>query len=388
MTALSPSDTRKHRLLLVVLAGAMLLDSLEVSMLATALPSIAGEFTASPAAAQWALTGFAFGFGAALLPARSLIHRLGRRRTYLAALGTFAVAAALSGVASGIPELALAELVKGACAAVTAPLGMAVIATTFPDRRRAALTFSLIGTAGAPIGLLLAGFAAQLSWRLAVSVTAVAAVALILLALRTLPADPDARPPTPSTRSLRTPSLLRAALTAAAFNGASIGLFVLANFELQHRFGWQPWQVALVFLPAYGVLPLSVLAAPSLMARRGPALPITVGAALAVAACLLYPTLGPLPSAIALGLAYVALFAPVNASATVGLPPADQPLGALTVQTAVQFGAVLVMPAIGGLISTSDGSGPATLLVTAVAVVAAIAAATGLRPANREKGTP
>jgi hypothetical protein len=95
-----------------------------------------------------------------------------------------------------------------------------------------------------------------------------------------------------------------------------------------------------------------------------------------------------LPSAIALGLAYVALFAPVNASATVGLPPADQPLGALTVQTAVQFGAVLVMPAIGGLISTSDGSGPATLLVTAVAVVAAIAAATGLRPANREKGTP
>ena len=388
MTALSSSDTRKHQLLLVVLAGAMLLDSLEVSLVSTALPSIGGEFGSSPSGAQWALTGFTFGFGAALLPARSLIHKLGRRRTYLVALGTFAVAAALSGAAPGIPELALAEVVKGACAAVTAPLGMAVIAATFPEQRRAALTFALIGTAGSPIGLLLAGFAAQVSWRLAVSVTAVAAVALILLALRTLPADPDFTPPTPSARALRTPSLLRAVLTAAAFNGASIGLFVLANFELQHAFGWQPWQVALVFLPAFGTLPLSVLAAPSLLARRGPALPITVGAVLGVAACLLYPALGPLPSAIALGLAYVALFAPVNAAATGGLRPADQPVGALALQTAVQFGAVLVVPAVCALISTSDGSGPAALLVTAVAVVAAVAAATGLLPANSEKGTP
>jgi MFS family permease len=394
MTTLFSSSTEegvRHRwILLLVLAGAMLLDSLDVTLLGIALPSVGRDFDVSPWSTQWALTGFPFGFGLALLPARSLVRTLGRRRTYLVALTVFAVASVISGLSGDVLELALAEAVKGVCAAVTAPLGMVIIATTFsdgPPRVRAALVFSLFGTAGALVGALLSGFVSEVSWRLSLSAAAPVALGLVVLGLFRLPSDPPELSAPATVRVPRSWSLLRSAVTAGAFNGASIGLFVLANFELQDMFGWRPWQAALAFLPAYAALPVSVLVARRIVARSGTAVPVTAGAVFAVAACAVYPVLGVIPSTVLLGLAYLLLFTPVNVAATAGLLPADQPAGMLTLQTAVQFGAVLIVPGVGAFLSTSDSIWPATSLVTAAAVVALAAAATDLLHPIREKGT-
>ena len=74
-----------NSILLLALSGNMLIDSLEVSTLVVAMPSIGRGLGLTPPAAAGFMICFALGFGASVLPARRLTARLGRRRVYLVA---------------------------------------------------------------------------------------------------------------------------------------------------------------------------------------------------------------------------------------------------------------------------------------------------------------
>ncbi|MEU6526577.1 MFS transporter [Streptomyces sp. NPDC046924] len=176
--------------LLVVLAGNMLIDALEVSVALVALPTIGTDLGASLTTTQWTITGFAVGFGGLMLFGARVVALLGRRRVYLAALLGFAVASLIGALAEDPSLLTATRVVKGFCAALTAPTGLAIIATTFPEgtpRNRALSVYTLFGAGGFTTGLLLSGWLTGFSWRLTFAFPAPAVLVLFVLGLRLIP---------------------------------------------------------------------------------------------------------------------------------------------------------------------------------------------------------
>ncbi|MEV6857166.1 MFS transporter [Streptomyces microflavus] len=176
--------------LLVVLAGNMLIDALEVSVALVALPAIGTDLGAPLTTMQWTFTGFAVGFGGLMLFGARAVALLGRRRVYLAALVGFAAASLVGALAEDPSLLTATRVVKGFCAALTAPTGLAIIATAFPEgpqRNRALSVYTLFGAGGFTAGLLLSGWLTGFSWRLTFAFPAPAVLVLFVLGLRLIP---------------------------------------------------------------------------------------------------------------------------------------------------------------------------------------------------------
>ena len=176
--------------LLLVLAGNMLIDALEVSVAVVALPAIGTDLGQPPTVTQWAMTGFAAGFGGLLLFGARVVTLLGRRPVYLTALLAFAAASVLSALAHDPWLLLATRLTKGFCAALTAPTGLAIITSTFPEgrpRSRAVSVYTLFGAGGFTAGLLLSGWLTETSWRWAFAFPAPAVLLLFAFGLRLIP---------------------------------------------------------------------------------------------------------------------------------------------------------------------------------------------------------
>ena len=73
---------------LIVLCGALFLDALDVSMIGVALPSIRSDLNMSTSSLQWVVSAYVLGYGGFLLLGGRAADLLGRRRMFLAALGS------------------------------------------------------------------------------------------------------------------------------------------------------------------------------------------------------------------------------------------------------------------------------------------------------------
>jgi MFS family permease len=168
---------------LIVLGGALCLDALDVSMVGVALPSIRTALGLSTSSLQWIVSGYVLGYGGLLLLGGRAADLLGRRRVFLVAVAAFAALSLLGGLTS-VPGLLIgARFLKGMAAAFTAPAGMSLLTTTFPEgpmRNRAFSIYSVFGGSGFSLGLVLSGFLTAVNWRWTLLVPA--PVALIVLA--------------------------------------------------------------------------------------------------------------------------------------------------------------------------------------------------------------
>ncbi|MDR3080881.1 MAG: MFS transporter [Streptomyces sp.] len=341
--------------LLFVLAGNMLIDALEVSVALVAMPSIGDDLGLSTVSLQWVVSGFAIGFGGLLLFGGRLVAIRGRRPVYLAALLVFAAASLAGALSDSATLLVATRFVKGFCAALTAPTGLAIIAATFPEgpaRSRALSVYSLFGACGFSAGLLLSGALTEISWRWTFAFPAPVALGLFLAAVRLIPRDVPAtnaprrydvagaatltgamlllvnalsegaqhgwsdpftlacfvaavllavvlarieltvREPLLRLDLLRHGPLLRSALGAGALNGSYLGLLLVATLQLQQPAGYGPWLTGLAFLPAAAPLAVTALYSGKLVARVGPPRLIAAGAAVAPLGYALYPHSG------------------------------------------------------------------------------------------------
>lgn len=236
---------------LFVLSGNMVLDAVEVSVVLVALPSIAADLRLSVWTVQWLMTGFALGFAAMLLLGPRLTARFGLRRCYLGALLVFAAASVVGGLSDTVWILVAARLVKGGCAALTAPAGLTLIAATFPDGpplRRAVSVYSLFGAAGFTLGLLLSGLLTPVSWHWTFLFPAPVALILLGWGLRVLPNTERRRPPRLPAGLWRHGTLVRSTLGAALLNGTYAALLLVITFQAAVRFGWGPGHLALALL--------------------------------------------------------------------------------------------------------------------------------------------
>src|ERR1700712_3186456 len=120
-------------LLLVVLAGALFLDGLDISMVGVALPSIGKDLDMSPSALQWIVSGYVLGYGGLLLLGGRSADLLGRRNVFLIAVGAFGIASVVSAFLSNDLALIGLRFFKGVAAAFTVPAGLSIITTTFAE---------------------------------------------------------------------------------------------------------------------------------------------------------------------------------------------------------------------------------------------------------------
>lgn len=300
-------------LLLVVLAGALFLDGLDVSMVGVALPSMGGDLGMDQTQLQWIVSGYVLGYGGLLLLGGRASDLLGRRTVFLAALAVFGVASVVS-AATEIDSLIIAlRFVKGVAAAFTVPAGLSIITTTFaegPARNKALSIYTVCGASGFSLGLVFGGLLTELSWRATLIFPGPVAIALLVVGARVIPTSP--RKPfnwahfdvvgaltstaalltlvyavvqapevgwsAPSTivlflvavvlsatfiaveirhrhpllrlGILRSLTLVHANLAAAAMFGGYVAFQFVVTLYLQDSLGWSPIQMSLGFLPA------------------------------------------------------------------------------------------------------------------------------------------
>ncbi|MFI5773379.1 MFS transporter [Streptomyces sp. NPDC051658] len=387
--------------LLFILSGNMVLDAIEVSVVLIALPWIGADLGLSVWTVQWLMSGFAAGFAATLFLGPRATARWGLRRCYLVAMLVFAAASVAGGSADSTALLIASRVLKGGCAALTAPAGLALITTTFPDgpqQRRAVSVYSLFGAAGFTLGLLLSGVLTAASWRWTFLFPAPLALVLLVWGLRVIPSTGRRTPPRLTAGLARNGPLIRSTLGAATLNGTYAALLLLVAFQAYDHFGWRPWQLALALLPACVPLAVSVPFAGRLVARFGTRLPIAAGAAAAFAGQLLLllgpePTsyvIGVLPTLLLVGAAMALSFAALNMQATRDVEPGLRAAAVPLFQTGVQLGGVLMLPLTAALLTHFGGYRPALLAIALAGAAGVGIAVTGTRsgPPGVDRSAP
>src|SRR3954463_13903354 len=192
--------TRGERLLLVVLGGVVFLDTLDLSLVQVALPSIGSAMRLPESQLQWIVSAFVLGYGGFLLLGGRSADVFGRKRVLVWGLIALIAASVLGAVASDGTLLIVARFVKGMTAAFTAPAALSILTTSFREghqRNRALGLYAAAAAGGFTYGLVAGGLLTQLSWRYTFAVVAPVALGLLLAALRVVRPDAvgDARRP-------------------------------------------------------------------------------------------------------------------------------------------------------------------------------------------------
>ncbi|HUN35338.1 MAG TPA: MFS transporter [Trebonia sp.] len=224
---------------LIVLGGALWLDALDVSMVGVALPSIRTALGLSTSSLQWVVSGYVLGYGGLLLLGGRAADLLGRRRVFLVAVAAFAVLSLLGGLTS-VPGLLIgARFLKGMAAAFTAPAGMSLLTTTFPEgpmRNRAFSVYSLFGGTGFSLGLVLSGLLTAVSWRWTLLVPA--PVALLVLAAGWWLIPRDAAAERPARAGGETPAARRSFDLPGALTITATMLLLVYTVTSAQQAGW------------------------------------------------------------------------------------------------------------------------------------------------------
>ncbi len=174
-------------LLAVCLAAAAM--PLTFTGTAVALPSIGRALGGGPVAIAWVTNAFMLTFGSTLMAAGALADSYGRKRIFLAGVGSFALVSLALVFAADILMFDLLRAVQGFAAAAAFSGGMAALAQEFdgPARLRA---FSIVGTSfgvGLSLGPVASGLMIEaLGWRSIFLAVVVFAVLAFLLGWRAL----------------------------------------------------------------------------------------------------------------------------------------------------------------------------------------------------------
>ncbi|HWV50159.1 MAG TPA: MFS transporter [Microbacterium sp.] len=172
-----------------MIAAAQLMVVLDDSIVNIALPSIQSDLDVAPTVLPWVVNAYILAFGALLLLGGRIGDLWGRKRTLQVGIGVFIIASFVGGIGLNVEMLIVARAVQGVGAAMAAPNALALIATTFSERKMRDQALSLYGAMsgiGIVIGLLLGGILTDLlDWRWVFFINIPLGL-LVLLGTRTL----------------------------------------------------------------------------------------------------------------------------------------------------------------------------------------------------------
>ncbi|MDH4565211.1 MFS transporter [Pseudomonas sp. BN414] len=151
-----------------ILGIAVLLQTLDATSIAVALPAIAADLDRDMLAVSATISAYLLGAAAAVPPCGWLADRFGGRNVFQAGILLFVVASAACAVSTSLPALLAARFIEGAAGALLLPVGRLVIMRTFPaeERVQAYTTFVLPALLGPMLGPLIGGLVVEYaSWR-------------------------------------------------------------------------------------------------------------------------------------------------------------------------------------------------------------------------------
>jgi MFS family permease len=217
---------------LAVLLGGVLLQSMNVLMLTTVLPSIVGEL-GGVNMLSWPTTAFLASSIVAASCAGMLASAVGARAAYCSGVTMFGLGALLCSLAPTMGWIVIGRLLQGFGGGLEVASAYVVVRRTFPEGvwSRTIALMSTSWSMSVLIGPLVGGLFARFgSWRGAFVATAVSALVLALGAFFTLPASASVRP----TQVPRVPALRVALICVAiaAMSSASVVGSLLAKAGL------------------------------------------------------------------------------------------------------------------------------------------------------------
>ncbi|MFC9893205.1 MFS transporter [Nocardia sp. NPDC127579] len=150
-----------------VLALALLLISVDATVLDTAIPAISADLAPSTPQLLWIIDIYSFVLAGLLITMGTLGDRIGRRRLLLAGAAGFGLASALAAWAVNPEMLIAARVLQGVAGATLMPATLGLIRGMFADPRERTLAISVWGAmagSGAAVGPLLGGWLLEHFW--------------------------------------------------------------------------------------------------------------------------------------------------------------------------------------------------------------------------------
>jgi MFS transporter, DHA2 family, multidrug resistance protein len=202
---------------IATIALGLVMAVLDGAIANVALPTIARDLNASPAASIWVVNAYQLAVTVSLLPLAALGDIIGYRRVYQGGLVLFTLASLLCARSDSLTTLALARMAQGFGASGIMSVNTALIRFIYPRR--------LLGTAMGVNALIVAvssavgptvasGILSVAPWQFLFYVNVPTGLAALLLGLRTLP------------RTARSPHRFDG--LSAALNALTLGLLIVA----------------------------------------------------------------------------------------------------------------------------------------------------------------
>jgi len=231
--------------ILAVLCISVLLVAIDNTIVNVALPTLSKRIGASTANLQWIVTAYSLLFAGLLLVAGHLGDRMGRKRILQIGLVLFALASLAAARSTSVDQLILARAGMGVAAAMIYPSTLALLSSTFTDRKQKAAAIGIwSGVSGLAVGMgpLAGGLLLEHYWWGSIFIVNIPVAAVALIAGARL--VPESRDPAPG----------RFDSVGALLSVASIGLLVWAVIEAPVR----GWTDAITILAFAGVVVLLV----------------------------------------------------------------------------------------------------------------------------------
>lgn len=182
---MTPRPNRQRWSLLVTVGIALVLITLDHSILYTALPTLMRELGASSTQGLWIINAYPLVMAGLLLGAGTLGDRIGHRRMFLGGLVIFGVASLTAAFAPDPKLLIAARALLAVGAAAMMPATLALIRITFHDVRERNLAIAIWGSlsvVGAALGPILGGLLLERFWWGSVFLINVPVVTVALIA--------------------------------------------------------------------------------------------------------------------------------------------------------------------------------------------------------------
>jgi EmrB/QacA subfamily drug resistance transporter len=191
-------ESSSHRGMLWVVAAGFFMQSLDATIVNTALPAMAESLHEAPLAMRPVIVAYSLAM-AMLTPASGwLADRFGTRRVYFTSILIFVLGSLFCAIAANLPQLVIARVVQGVGGSMLLPIGrLAVLRAVRGEAYIAALALiSVAGQVGPLIGPMTGGWLVQaLNWHWIFLINLPIGIVGLIAVHRYLPPEPVASTP-------------------------------------------------------------------------------------------------------------------------------------------------------------------------------------------------
>jgi EmrB/QacA subfamily drug resistance transporter len=193
----SPSP-QIRRYLPWLVAIALFMENLDATIINTAVPTMAAQFSVAPLSIKSVLTSYTLSLAVFIPISGWMADRFGTRKVFLAAIGLFMVGSLLCGLSMNLPFLVASRILQGAGGAMMTPVGRLALVRSFPRSQMISmLNYVLIPALIGPlIGPFVGGVIVHsMNWRMIFLVNIPFAVLGLILVRKHMPDYRDGNVP-------------------------------------------------------------------------------------------------------------------------------------------------------------------------------------------------